>query len=309
MIKGKGQKVVSGQWLVVSGRIKTNSFFLLCVLCVLCGNLFPQVLPLARPESVGMWRAKLDQIEAIVNQDIAAKKLPGAVVIVGRKGKIVYRKAFGNRSLVPTVEKMTIDTIFDAAKMIPPRKNVNDGDDPWKWTIRSTANRPILRFDDGVPVVVEASQSDHGLKGSLAFMAGDGNGQCPIGLRRSSALWSGSVRNRPGETSPRIASLRCSIVVHRLAGRGRPTFAILAPRRRWETMRVITPETIFRRSENVVVAPLGAPDYSSYLLIFAGMTIGHYRRGGGVYLIIGAALMFGCVVSFAVISATQPPSP
>ncbi len=46
-------------------------------------------------------------------------------------------------------------------------------------------------------------------------------------------------------------------------------------------------------------------DYSSYLLIFAGMTIGQYRRGGGVYLIIGAALLFGCVVSFAVISVQR----
>ena len=70
---------------------------------------------------------------------------------------------------------ITLNTLFDAAKLMPPRKNVSDGDDPWKWTIRSTANRPILRFDDGVPVVVEASQSDHGLKGSLAFMAGEAN--------------------------------------------------------------------------------------------------------------------------------------
>jgi hypothetical protein len=73
------------------------------------------------------------------------------------------------------IVNITLNTIFDAAKMMPPRKSVNDGDDPWKWTIRSTANRPILRFDDGVPVVVEASQSDRGLKGSLAFMAGEAN--------------------------------------------------------------------------------------------------------------------------------------
>ncbi|MEK7725458.1 MAG: exo-beta-N-acetylmuramidase NamZ domain-containing protein [Acidobacteriota bacterium] len=76
-----------------------------------------QGLPVARPESVGMSWAKLNQIETLVNKDIADKKLPGAVVIVGRKGKIVYRKAFGNRSLVPTVEKMTIDTIFDVASL------------------------------------------------------------------------------------------------------------------------------------------------------------------------------------------------
>ncbi|MBX7169481.1 MAG: DUF1343 domain-containing protein [Pyrinomonadaceae bacterium] len=76
-----------------------------------------QGLPLSQPESVGMSSAKLKQIEGFVNQDIADKKLPGAVVLVGRKGKIVYRKAFGNKSLVPTVEKMTVDTIFDLASL------------------------------------------------------------------------------------------------------------------------------------------------------------------------------------------------
>ena len=64
--------------------------------------------------------AKLNQIDALVDADIADKKLPGAVVIVGHKGKIVYRKAFGNRSLVPTVEKMTVDTIFDVASLTKP---------------------------------------------------------------------------------------------------------------------------------------------------------------------------------------------
>ena len=64
--------------------------------------------------------AKLDQIERSFIADIADKKLPGAVVIVGHKGKIVYRKAFGNRSLVPTVEKMTVDTIFDVASLTKP---------------------------------------------------------------------------------------------------------------------------------------------------------------------------------------------
>ena len=64
--------------------------------------------------------AKLDQIDQLVLADIAEKKLPGAVVIVGHKGKIIYRKAFGNRSLVPTVEPMTVDTIFDVASLTKP---------------------------------------------------------------------------------------------------------------------------------------------------------------------------------------------
>jgi uncharacterized protein YbbC (DUF1343 family)/CubicO group peptidase (beta-lactamase class C family) len=59
----------------------------------------------------------LDRIDQVVEKDISEKKLPGAVVIVGHRGKIVYRKAFGNRALVPAVEKMTLDSIFDVASL------------------------------------------------------------------------------------------------------------------------------------------------------------------------------------------------
>jgi len=79
-----------------------------------------QGLPFANPQTVGMSAEKLNRIDALVEKDIADKKLPGAVVIVGHKGKIVYRKAFGNRSLVPTQEKMTVDTIFDVASLTKP---------------------------------------------------------------------------------------------------------------------------------------------------------------------------------------------
>src|SRR6478672_10388586 len=76
-----------------------------------------QGLPLASAHLVGMNPDKLNQIDALVEQDIKEKKLPGAVVLVGHKGKIVFRKAYGNRSLVPTVEPMTVDTIFDVASL------------------------------------------------------------------------------------------------------------------------------------------------------------------------------------------------
>src|SRR5688572_10834607 len=79
-----------------------------------------QGLPLAAPQTVGMSAEKLNQMDALVAKEIAEKKLPGAVVLVGRKGKIVFRKAYGNRSLVPTIEKMTVDTIFDVASLTKP---------------------------------------------------------------------------------------------------------------------------------------------------------------------------------------------
>ena len=96
----------------------TTFYFLLCVFCPFAID--GQGLPVATPASVGMNAAKLEQIDRVVNADIADKKLPGAVIIVGHRGKIVYRKAFGNRALVPTVEKMTVDTIFDVASLTKP---------------------------------------------------------------------------------------------------------------------------------------------------------------------------------------------
>ena len=59
----------------------------------------------------------LDAIADIVNGEIAASHIPGAVVIVGHDGAVVYRRAFGNRSLAPAKTPMTTDTIFDVASL------------------------------------------------------------------------------------------------------------------------------------------------------------------------------------------------
>jgi len=56
-------------------------------------------------------------ISALMNDAIAAKKLPGAVVVVGHNGRIVFEQAYGNRALEPAVEPMTEDTIFDMASL------------------------------------------------------------------------------------------------------------------------------------------------------------------------------------------------
>jgi phosphatidylglycerophosphate synthase len=46
-------------------------------------------------------------------------------------------------------------------------------------------------------------------------------------------------------------------------------------------------------------------DYATYLLAFAGMMVGGYRRGGPVYLAVGVALLLGCLLSFIVISVQR----
>ena len=54
-----------------------------------------------------------DLIEAAVRDG----KIPGAVVLVGHNGHVVYEKAYGKRALVPSSEPMTLDTIFDCASL------------------------------------------------------------------------------------------------------------------------------------------------------------------------------------------------
>ncbi len=56
-------------------------------------------------------------LDAVVEAAVREGLIPGAVLIVGHDGKIVHRKAYGNRALVPARESMTVDTIFDIASL------------------------------------------------------------------------------------------------------------------------------------------------------------------------------------------------
>lgn len=59
-------------------------------------------------------------IDAMVTDAIAQRRLPGAVVAVGHRGNVVFKKAYGHRQLQPTLEQMTVDTMFDLASLTKP---------------------------------------------------------------------------------------------------------------------------------------------------------------------------------------------
>lgn len=88
--------------------------------------------PVARPTSTGNPppplepRGDFTAVSRIVNDAIAAPRLPGAVIQVGHGGKVVFRQAFGQRKLAgepgldgspSPAEPMTEDTIFDVASL------------------------------------------------------------------------------------------------------------------------------------------------------------------------------------------------
>jgi uncharacterized protein YbbC (DUF1343 family)/CubicO group peptidase (beta-lactamase class C family) len=60
---------------------------------------------------------RLAVLDSIVLDAIRDHQIPGAVLLVGHNGQVIYRKAFGNRALEPHREPMTVDTIFDLASL------------------------------------------------------------------------------------------------------------------------------------------------------------------------------------------------
>ncbi|MFZ0537677.1 MAG: serine hydrolase [Candidatus Sulfotelmatobacter sp.] len=60
---------------------------------------------------------RLSSVDAVIEQAIHDGNIPGAVLLVGHNGHVIYRKAYGNRALEPRREPMTLDTIFDLASL------------------------------------------------------------------------------------------------------------------------------------------------------------------------------------------------
>ncbi len=69
------------------------------------------------PERHGMNPEKLAQVDRVINDAITAKDIPGAVLSVVRGNEIVWLKAYGNKSVTPTVEPMSTETLFDLASV------------------------------------------------------------------------------------------------------------------------------------------------------------------------------------------------
>jgi CubicO group peptidase (beta-lactamase class C family) len=73
-------------------------------------------LPPAAPESVGFSKEGLVRIDDFFAREIAAGRVPGAVVAIARDGKLVHYKAYGFLNKA-TNEPMPLDAIFNLASM------------------------------------------------------------------------------------------------------------------------------------------------------------------------------------------------
>lgn len=80
----------------------------------------PAKLPAVTPEASGVDGAAFEQIDSLVERAIDEGEMPGAVVLVGHRGSVVFHRAYGHRQLAPNPLPMAEDTVFDMASITKP---------------------------------------------------------------------------------------------------------------------------------------------------------------------------------------------
>ena len=99
--------------------LTTRRLTVLAALLLQTGWAWSQALPIASPESVGVSSKRLEKISQAMQAEVEQKRLPGAVVMVARKGKLVYSQAFGKLNN-GTDAPMQIDSVFRIYSMTKP---------------------------------------------------------------------------------------------------------------------------------------------------------------------------------------------
>ncbi len=94
--------------------------FLLTLLCSISVHAQQATISQNGPAELGFNGERLAVIDDVVQEGLDQAKMPGCVVVVGRREGVAFRKAYGFRSLQPEKTPMTLDTVFDLASLTKP---------------------------------------------------------------------------------------------------------------------------------------------------------------------------------------------
>ena len=103
--------------------MKRSGALVALLVLLLPGAAWPQALPSATPEEVGLSSPQLARVTQVVKGEIAKGRYPGAVALVARRGKVAYFEALGQRD-PQTGAPMTKDAIFRLYSMTKPFTSV-----------------------------------------------------------------------------------------------------------------------------------------------------------------------------------------
>jgi CubicO group peptidase (beta-lactamase class C family) len=93
------------------------------VLVTTAAAAWAEALTPAQPEEVGLSSQRLEKIGQVFKQEIAQGKLPGAVIMIARKGRVAYHEAFGFQDKAKE-QPMRKDTVFRIYSMTKPLASV-----------------------------------------------------------------------------------------------------------------------------------------------------------------------------------------
>ena len=153
------------------------------------------------------------------------------------------------RSGAHLIVNLTVNTLADALKLMPVRRSDADEPDDWHWTLRSAANRPILRLekdkdssssDNSSMVVVSRTKSERGanqlpVKASVAFIAGaeaggfGSAGDVTTAFALEKSLFSSgtlSFNGNIGASSGDPTGVLRASYAHNIGDSSRPTFTV-----------------------------------------------------------------------------------
>ena len=115
----EGAFVNKGDEIMTHARFVVNSLVLM-VFFYAAESMAKPALPMAKsPEEVGLSSVQLARVEAVTQEHIKAGLVPGAVMLVARKGKIAWYKTMGQRDR-EAGDAMTADALFRLYSMTKP---------------------------------------------------------------------------------------------------------------------------------------------------------------------------------------------
>ncbi len=161
-----------------------------------------------------------------ISEAIREKLIPGAVLLIGHDGQVVYQKAYGHRALVPQPEPMTLDTIFDAAsltKVIATTSGLMKLFEEGKLRINDPVTRYLPEFQGGHSGITVRDLMTHfsGLRPDLELEPAWSGYETGIKL---------ALMDKPASQPGRrfvysdINFILLGEIVHRLSGRTLPDF-------------------------------------------------------------------------------------
>jgi hypothetical protein len=173
-------------------------------------------LPEAKPDDVGFSQQGLTRLDEFFAREIAAKRVPGAVVAIARDGKLVHYKAYGQLDATKGTP-MPLDAIFALASMTKPMAAVAGTAAEINSITLSNPNANSTRLPDTMlepiattasitiqPIVIHSSRnasrtsgwrSTVGLEDSI-----NGGGVQHSSSQRSATLSTCSMSNRPSQS-------------------------------------------------------------------------------------------------------------